>query len=145
MICAVDVLLHITNDERYRAALRNMRECAASDGRLLLVEPLAKAPTPFVAGSHSRARESDQVCRWLDEAGWRMVELHPTVSVLGNPIEQDSLPIYSILRLFWAATALLARLESTGYLTGAALYPIDRWLSSRGWGFSSKLLLAEAR
>ena len=146
LISAMDVLLHVTVDDRYRRALANLRGVAGPGGRLLLLEPLtAGPPRPMAPGSHSRTRSLDDVRGHLAAAGWRLTATRSVTWFMSNPVEVRPWPLYAALSASWAAIRPLIRTEAGGQVCGALLYPLDQLLCRLlAWGPSAKVALAEA-
>jgi SAM-dependent methyltransferase len=146
VISAVDVLLHITDNDLYAAALANMRHAARPGTRLVLLEPLSSGPlAPFEAGPSSRARPIAMVRPLLTQAGWRIRAIHPALWLLTSPIETQPALLSFALNWYWAHLRRAARHERLGAAAGATLYPLDRLLCRLPWGPTSRVLLAEAR
>jgi SAM-dependent methyltransferase len=146
VISAMDVLLHITDDERYGRALANLRGAARPGTRLVLLEPVALGrPVPFVPGSHSRARAVGPVGDALARSGWTLRSVRPATWLLNSPIELDPPRLYRWLTLYWRVVSRPARPELLAEVAGAIAYPLDRLLCRTGWGPSSKVVVAEAR
>ncbi|MGH2344036.1 MAG: class I SAM-dependent methyltransferase [Chloroflexota bacterium] len=146
LISAIDVLLHITDNDRYAAALENMRQAAHRGSRLVLLEPLSSGPpASFEAGSSSRARPIAMVRPLLAQSGWRVRAIHPALWLLTSPIETQPARLSLVLNWYWAHLRRTARHERIGAAAGATLYPLDRLLCRLPWGPTSRVLLAEAR
>lgn len=125
-ITAFDVLFHIIDDEKYMAALKNLQRMLKPTGLLILSENFTH---------HEHARGSDyhysrslaQIERMLEISGLRMSWRRPMFVLMNAPDDSDS----RVLRAWWRLVRAVAqRGESTGWLVGAALYPLDRLLTS---------------
>lgn len=145
LISAMDVLLHVVDDDGYRHAFRNLRLVARPGSRLLILEPLSTgAPRPMIPGSHSRTRSLAELQSALADSGWRLQSVRPATWLLSNPIEVQPKIAFYALQALWSAISLAARWEPTGQILGAILYPVDRLLCRLPWGPSSKVALAVA-
>lgn len=145
LVSAMDVLLHVTADDRYRRALENLRSVVEPGARLLLLEPLTLGPPrPMAPGAHSRTRRLDDVRRYLDAAGWRLRSTRSVTWLMSNPVEIRPRVVYAALSAYWGALRPLVRTELGGRVCGALLHPPDRLLCHLSWGPSSKIAVAEA-
>jgi SAM-dependent methyltransferase len=123
--CALGVLFHIVDDDRYRRALANLSRVIAPGGHLLLTEsPLRAGERRF--GRYWAARSDEFVESALVDANLEPVARRPEVALTSPP-----------LRLGPAWTALWERLmqplqgrERIGWAVGAAAYPFERALTA---------------
>jgi SAM-dependent methyltransferase len=146
LISAIDILLHITDNDHYAQALTNLRQAARPGARLLLLEPLSMGPAiPFEAGNSSRARPTALVKPLLAQSGWQVKTVQPALWLLSIPIETEPRRVCFVLNWLWYHLNHFVRGERRGQIAGAALYPLDRLLCRLPWGPTSKVLLAEAR
>ena len=146
LISAIDVLLHITENERYQQALANLRQVSRPGTRLILLEPLSQGPVlPFVEGQSSRARRLSDVRRALTCTGWTTRAVQPANWLYSNVVETSPALLYRALNVYWSRLTPLVRHEVAGQAIGAMLYPVDRLLCRLPWGPTSKVVLAEAR
>jgi SAM-dependent methyltransferase len=145
LISAIDVLLHITEDENYRRAARNLRSVARIGTKLVLLEPVTVGPPlTFLEGQSSRARALPLVRKILADSGWRVQACRPALWLMANPIETAPARLTSALRQQWRFISWLTLNEAVGGIVGAALFPLDRLLCSLPWGPTAKILVAEA-
>jgi SAM-dependent methyltransferase len=145
LISAIDVLLHITDNDRYAEALANLRRVAQPGTRLVLLEPLSLGPAlPFAEGQSSRARSLSMARALLARSGWRVRAVQPALWLLTNPIEIRPARVFQALMGLWQWLERMTQEDRRGSLLGGILYPLDRALCRLPWGPSSRVVLAEA-
>ncbi len=118
-VSAMDVLYHIVDDERYSQALQNLAKLVAPGGLLVLTENLLHGQASHAA--HQVSRSYDEIVGLLRDGGLAIVLRRPLFVLMNTPVDSKS----RILELLFARIQLLARLRSTGWIVGAALYPIE--------------------
>ncbi|HYW24228.1 MAG TPA: class I SAM-dependent methyltransferase [Terriglobales bacterium] len=146
LVSAMDVLLHVTAEDRYRRALAHLRGVVEPGARLILIEPLTSGPArPMAPGAHSKTRRLRDVAGYLAEAGWRLAATRSVTWLMSNPVEVRPRLVYGALTLWWGALRPVVRTEAGGRFGGAVVYAADRLLCRvPGWGPSSKIAVAEA-
>jgi 2-polyprenyl-3-methyl-5-hydroxy-6-metoxy-1,4-benzoquinol methylase len=147
VVSAMNVLLHIKEDERFDRALRNLAAMVAADGVLLVMDPVITRGWfgPVVTeASNSKARPLAQWRAALVSNGLELVELVPVTVLLANPADTRSAFTYTLLDKYWTALQLaLKGRERLGAAVGAALYRFDRPLRRLvRSGPSTKVLVA---
>jgi SAM-dependent methyltransferase len=145
LISAIDVLLHITDDEAYGRALQHLRQAARPGSALVMLEPLTSGtPRHPRQGASSRARSLVAVNALLQRSGWRVCKVQPALWLFSNPIETEPRALLYGLTWLWHQVQRLARNERVAGPLGAAVYPFDRLLCRLPWGPTSRVVLAEA-
>lgn len=145
LISAIDVLLHVTDDDGYRSGLANLREVAAPGARLVLLEPISSGrPRPMAPGADSRTRSLAEVEEALGATGWTLERRFPTTWLLSNPVEVEPRAAYLILSAWWAALRPAYRSELMSSIVCPPIYWVDRLLCQLQWSPSSKAILARA-
>jgi SAM-dependent methyltransferase len=124
-VSAMDVLFHIVDDEAYRRAFVNIASALAPGGWFLWSDNFLHHDTERVMHQASRSlAESEDAVR---AAGFEIVERVPMFVLMNYPTDSTS----KLGRLAWTAmVAPSALAEPLGWLVGAALAPIDTWLTS---------------
>jgi 2-polyprenyl-3-methyl-5-hydroxy-6-metoxy-1,4-benzoquinol methylase len=124
-VSAMDVLFHIVDDEQYRRAFVNIAACLPPGGWFLWSDNFLHHPTERVTHQASRPLgESEDAVR---AAGFEIVERVPMFVLMNYPTDTNS----RLARLAWTAMVAPAALaEPLGWLVGAALAPLDTWLTS---------------
>jgi SAM-dependent methyltransferase len=148
-VSAMNVLLHVTDDDRCRRALANLRALLRPGGHLLAAEPVvvhAFSPRPGPADATSVARPLAWWRSALAEAGLAPIAIRPATCLLGNPVDAPNELLYrALLRSWFGVGRLVGESEVRARAVGAPLYLADRMLSSAlRYGVSGKLLLAKA-
>jgi hypothetical protein len=121
----MDVLFHIVDDEQYRRAFVNIASALAPGGWFIWSDNFLHHDTERVMHQASRSlAESEDAVR---AAGFEIVERVPMFVLMNYPTDSTS----KLGRLAWTAMVSPAALaEPLGWLVGAALAPVDTWLTS---------------
>ena len=124
-VSAMDVLFHIVDDEAYRRAFVNIASVLSPGGWFLWSDNFLHHDTERVRHQASRSlEESEDAVR---AAGFEIVERVPMFVLMNYPTDSTS----RLARLGWTAMVSPAALaDPLGWLVGAALAPIDTWLTS---------------
>lgn len=122
VVSAMDVLFHITDDAGYRRALHNLARLLRPGGHLVLSEN-------FVHGAEQRGprqvnRTLDDITTLLDEAGFAVLRRVPMLVLMNAHVDAPSWR-----RKAWGGALRTVTLtDATGWLAGALLFPVERWL-----------------
>jgi len=124
-VSAMDVLFHIMDDEQYRRSFVNIASALQPGGWFLWSDNFLHHATERVTHQASRSlAESEDAVR---AAGFEIVERVPMFVLMNYPTDTNS----RLARLAWTAMVSPAALaEPLGWLVGAALAPLDTWLTS---------------
>jgi SAM-dependent methyltransferase len=146
LISAMSVLLHITDEERWRAAVRSLATLLAPDGHAVLIEPVVVHRwwgPPFGPGANSKARPLADWRDALAAAGLELVELRPATVLLGNVVDTRSPAAFKALQAYWTALGMgIGPRERPGRVAAKALSALDRPLRRRlPHGPTAKLML----
>ena len=148
-ISAMSVLLHITDDARFRQAVANLAAMLRPGGVLLLTEPVVVHRwwgPPFGPGSNSVARPLQLWRELLGEHGLEIADLRPATVLLANPIDTRTRTGYRALTRYWDLLSRgVGRRERLGALAGAALGALDAPLRRLLPGGPSAKVLAVRR
>ena len=125
VVSCMDVLFHITDDDKYRAALRNISQLLKPGGRFVFTEN-------FVHRAQDRtAHQTNRSLEWISEALGE-VELSVEHRIPHLVLMNAQVDAPWLWRKLWGGMLRAATLtEVTGNLTGAALYPVERALARR--------------
>jgi SAM-dependent methyltransferase len=150
VITAMSVLLHITDDDRWRSALRSIAEALGRGGSAVLIEPLVVHRwwgPPFGPEANSKARSLADWRAALADANLDLVELRPATVLLGNVVDTRSRCAFKLWSWYWLALGLgIGPRERPGRVAAAVLSAIDRPLRRRlPGGPTAKLLLLRRR
>jgi SAM-dependent methyltransferase len=137
VISAMDVLFHITDDDAYAQAVRNLARLLRPGGLLVLSENFVHGPA--LRSTHQASRSLDTIEGLLRAAGLEPVWRRPVFFLMNGPADSDS----RLLRGTWGLTTrLLARRPGAGRLLGPLLAPIELTLASvRREGPSTEMML----
>jgi len=124
-VSAMDVLFHIIDDAAYHRAFVNIAGLLRPGGWFLWSDNFLHHATERVAHQASRPlAESEDAVR---AAGLEIVERVPMFVLMNYPTDSTS----RLARLAWSAMVAPAVLaDPLGWLVGAALAPLDTWLTS---------------
>lgn len=125
LVAAMYVLLHITDDVRFRQAMRNLATLVAPGGHLLLAEPilLRRTSRPARPGADSRARPLTQYA--LPDLTLLAVEAATVIA--GDPLESEGWRGH-LARARWGVTARVgSRLPG---MIGPIIARLDPWLTT---------------
>jgi SAM-dependent methyltransferase len=147
-ISAMSVLLHITDDERFRRAVANLAAALNPGGALVLIEPVVVhnwwGPSFDDPAANSRARPLAEWQDALNAHGLRIATLRPATCLLANVVDTRRPRTFRLLQRYWELLALaVGPRERAGAAAGAALYALDRVaVRAARSGPSAKVLIA---
>jgi SAM-dependent methyltransferase len=145
LVSCMNVLLHVTDDGAFAAALGAIAGLVAPGGSLLIADPIVGEQTtlpPYDPERHSRARHLADYLGPLEAAGLRLVELAPATVLANNPIEAGSPAAYRRYVRWWKFVAgRTKRNPRSAAWVGPLVDVADRLAMRTGAGPSSKLLL----
>src|SRR5699024_9153784 len=125
VVSCMDVLFHITDDGRYRAALENISRLLTPGGRFVFTENFVHRARDRTA--HQTNRSLDWITEALDRAHLPLAHRFPHLVLMHAPVDCPWLWRKLSGAMLRAATLT----ESTRLVTGAALYPVERALARR--------------
>ena len=148
-VSAMSVLLHLTDEARFDAALRNIRGVLNPGGWLVAIDPVIVHRwwgPPVDEAANSRARTHDRWRKALREAGFAPTALRPATCLLANPADTRFKRTFHLLNLYWWAVGrIVAESDRRAAVVGAPLAAADRLLVRIArTGPSTKVLLARA-
>jgi SAM-dependent methyltransferase len=112
LVTVMNVLLHVTDDERFRAALGQLAEIVAPGGALLLVEPIlknAEFARPYDPAVASRARPLSAYAAPCEAAGLELVKVAAATVLANNPIEAGSAAALGRYQWLWRSITRRAK------------------------------------
>lgn len=121
-LSCMDVLFHITDDDRYTSAVGEFARVLRPGGTLVISENCLQRPEQ--RGEHQVNRTLEWIAGTLDKAGFDL-RLRVPMLMLMNAQVDAAAP----WRKAWGGALRAATLTApTGWLAGAALYPLERRL-----------------
>lgn len=150
LVSAMNVLLHVTSNEKFDRAIANLARTLAPRGRIVFVDPIVVhgwfgPPLGDSATSHIRS-----LAEWretLNRHDLRIVDVSATTCLLASAVDTRSRTTLQLLWFYWNAVSKLVRgHERLALGVGRALAALDA-LSLRlvQTGPSGKVLVAERR
>ena len=136
----MDVLFHITDDARYVAALESIASAVRPGGHFVLSENFVHRGVE--RGPNQANRTLEWITEALDEAGFDVIRRTPMLVLMNAQV--DAGPVW---RKAWGGALRAATVtEATGWLAGAALYPLERRLvRTRSESPTTEIMLCRRR
>jgi glycosyltransferase involved in cell wall biosynthesis/SAM-dependent methyltransferase len=146
LIFGADVLLHLTDESKYKKTIDNLNRSLSDDGIIILLDPItvigAKSQTDHVV-----IRDLNYVKEVLKEYDLEIKSIIPTsffmnypfdAKLLGSTIQKDPLQIFNLINKFFSN-----ELEKTSQeLIAHMLFLLDKLLLLKhGFGLSQKVLI----
>jgi SAM-dependent methyltransferase len=125
VVSCMDVLFHITDDEGYVRALDTISSVLRPGGTFVLSENFLHRPEQ--RGSHQVNRTMEWIRDALSGAGFDVVRRVPMLVLMNAQVDSP----YTWRKLWGGALRALTLIKPTGWLAGAALYPLERQLTRR--------------
>jgi SAM-dependent methyltransferase len=124
-VSAMDVLFHIVDDSKYRAALENVSQLLKDGGHLILSDFLVHGPA--TRNTHQVIRPLREFEDQLVACGLEVTLRRPMFVLMNTPVDSTS----RVLHLYWRTLQdLLSRFAWLGGPAGATLYPLEYALVS---------------
>lgn len=126
VVSAFDILFHITDDQRFRAAITNLARLIRPGGLLIYSDNfLHQQSAPY--GAYHYSRSLDEISEILAGAGFEILERRPIFYIMNSPVDSKSV----VARAIWDWITWPARRSETyGNLLGATLYPFELALTA---------------
>lgn len=119
----MDVLFHITDDGQYGRAIKGVAEVLRPGGHFVLSENFLHRAEQ--RGEHQVNRTASTIYSILGDAGFEIVRRVPMLVLMNAQVDAPLM-----WRKVWGgALRAVTVTEVTGWLAGAALYPVDRGLT----------------
>lgn len=125
VVSCMDVLFHITDDERYVRALTTIAQVLRPGGTFVLSENFLHRPEQ--RGPHQVNRTMAWICDALSTAGFDVVRRVPMLVLMNAQVDSP----FAWRKLWGGALRAATLTKPTGWLAGAALYPVERQLTRR--------------
>lgn len=125
VVSAMDVLFHITDDDRYRAAIANIGRLVRPGGSFVLSENFLHRPEQ--RGPHQVNRTLEDITAILDAAGFDVLRRVPMLVLMNAQVDTGR-----VRRKLWGGFLRAITLTPpTGWLAGAVLYQVEHRLVRR--------------
>lgn len=145
MVGVLNVLLHVTDESRFQAALRNLAAAVKPGGHLLMVEPIQDGDryrATYAQEGSSRARPTPAYVQPLIDAGLEVVALEGATAIGADPIEARNRAAMLVWRIAWGLARLPPKVwPRAGAISGWLVWKLDPLLLRIGFRPSSKILL----
>ena len=138
-VTAMNVLLHILDEDAFDRALVNLARLVAPGGSLVIADPVLRVGAPVLADT-SRTRSLDRYAEIARAQGLELVAVAPTTVLGADPIEARSRLERGFSRRWWGAVMRADR-HGLGNFAGVVIYVLDPIALKIGWAPSGKFLL----
>jgi SAM-dependent methyltransferase len=120
VISAFDVLFHVVDDDRYRAAIANIAALLREGGYFVFSENFVRGqPAKHV---HMLSRSRAEIEGLLAESGFNVVIRRPMFILMNSPIDSGSAVVHGVWDHF---RRIVSRHEALGAAAGALLFPLE--------------------
>lgn len=138
-VTAMNVLLHIIDEEGFVRALGHLSGLVQPGGHLLVADPALLVGKPWVADT-SRTRPLAAYVDTLEREGLKFIRVAPTTVLGADPIEGHSRWESAVSRRSWGLVMRADR-HGLGRAVGPLIYLLDPLALRTGWAPSGKFLL----
>jgi SAM-dependent methyltransferase len=132
VVSVVNVLLHLTDDERFEQAVRNLGAALTPGGLVLVIDPVVVHGWwggPLGEGANSKPRSLTDWKSAAAKAGLRVTAVRPVTVLLDGPVDTRSKLSFRALTVYRRALIrVLNRNERIGALLGRAVFAADSLL-----------------
>jgi SAM-dependent methyltransferase len=112
VVSAMDVLLHIVDQESFANAVRSLAAQVEPSGALVLLEPLVvhdRWSSQGSEGTHNVARSVSDWERVLEATDLRIAHIEPAAFLIADPVDGRSRATFALNRLWWRTFARTLR------------------------------------
>jgi SAM-dependent methyltransferase len=138
-VTAMNVLLHIRDEDAFNRAAANLARLVAPGGHLLIADPVLLAGPPVLADT-SRTRPLNRYLDAMRGHGLELAGLAPTTVLGADPIEARGRWERRVSRGWWRLVKAADR-RGLGRVAGRAIYLLDPIALRTGWAPTGKFLL----
>lgn len=143
---AFDVLYHITDDDKFCEAIKNISLTLKSGGYLFLTDILSLSGNKISHQQHVRWRNLSFYKNCLNRYGLDIIYLVPMCCFLGSPIDSDGLLNKILNFIYYGLTSKIKTFPKMEQVYLAILYYFDSFFTLFSkCGVSTKLLVAKKR
>ncbi|WP_429086078.1 class I SAM-dependent methyltransferase [Brassicibacter mesophilus] len=146
LVFAADVLLHITDEEKYKSTIRNFTRCLKAEGFCILYDPISMINTKSES-NHVTIRDFKYVKNTLADNGLELVQQIPVFFFMNNPFDskllKDNSPkvveLFSLIKSIFKSKELS---DEAKKLFGEYIFIREKQLlCQKKLGVSEKLLI----
>jgi len=138
-VTAMNVLLHIRDEDAFDRAAANLARLVGRGGHLLIADPVLLAGSPVLSET-SRTRPLDRYVEAMGGHGLELAGLTPTTVLGADPIEARGSFERRVSRGWWRLVKAADR-RGLGRVAGLAIYLLDPIALRTGWAPTGKFLL----
>lgn len=138
-VTAMNVLLHIRDEDAFDRAMANLGRLVAGGGHLLIADPVLLAGPPVLADT-SRTRPLTRYVDVMRTHGLELAALAPTTVLGADPIEARARWERRVSTGWWRLVKAADR-RGMGGVAGLATYLLDPIALRTGWAPTGKFLL----
>ncbi len=138
-VTAMNVLLHIRDEDAFDRAAANLARLVAPGGHLLIADPVLLVG-PAVLAETSRTRPLGRYVEALRIHGLELASLAPTTVLGADPIEARGKWERRVSRGWWRLVKAADR-RGLGRVAGIGIYLLDPIALRTGWAPTGKFLL----
>jgi len=136
LISAFDVLFHIVDDDRFRAAIENIYSAIRPGGSFIFSDNFIHHGT--IKLEHQVSRSLESIERILIGAGFVIDRRTPMFSIMYAPVDSQN----KVHQLLWKIMARVIKLsEVLGFVAGAVLYPLELLLTKSSESPSTEIMV----
>ncbi|HEY2074038.1 MAG TPA: methyltransferase domain-containing protein, partial [Gaiellaceae bacterium] len=135
VVTIMSVLHHVVQEDRFEHALANLRSLLATDGRLVVLDPLVvrgRWMPPAAESAHNVVRT---LSRWeaaAGDAGLHVEAVAPTAAFFSDPVDAGSRPAFAAHRFVWRGiTATLKGRDRLASVVAPPVAALDRAVTAR--------------
>jgi len=144
IVSCMSVLLHVTEDECFASAIRNLSTVTAYGGYLVIVDAVLtrdSRPRRRASVASSVARPLGDFVQPLKSHGMQLVDVAPAAVLASNPIEGPLVVFWALQMAWWWLVAIDRWLPFMRNVAGRLLLTLDVALASTGFAPGTKVLL----
>ena len=138
-VTAMNVLLHIRDEDAFDRAAANLARLVDHGGHLLIADPVLLEGPPVLADT-SRTRPLNRYVDVMHEHGLELAAVAPTTVLGADPIEARGSWERRVSRGWWRLVKAADR-RGLGRIAGIAIYLLDPIALRTGWAPTGKFLL----
>lgn len=154
LVFGADVLLHLTNENKFKSALKNMSKMLNSNGYMLIFDAISKKCVKNTS-SHVKIREIKYLRRLADENGMEVIANIPIFFFMSNPFDIDMINledegakvinIFNLIQNLFNESSINIKDEYKKVLLEYLYYLDKLYLNNYKYGLSEKLIIMKQK